>query len=166
MRWLALGVLAGTAVTAAWLARRLLLVVTVSGDSMRPAYRDGDTLLAVRRPALGLRAGRVVVAESPDRDTLTWPARPPTLLIKRVAATAGDTGRVPAGQVELLGDNAAASFDSRQIGFFPAERVIAVVVARLRQGRRGPENPPNSRRQARDTEREETIHGQVDGIAG
>ncbi|MBF8191042.1 S24/S26 family peptidase [Nonomuraea sp. K274] len=147
-----LGALAGTVACvaiAAWQARRHLLIVTVSGDSMRPAYRDGERLLAVRSPAAA-RVGSVVVAESPDRETLTWPERAPAtaepvLLIKRVAATAGDPvphgavtglaadrrGRVPAGRVVLLGDNAAASFDSRQVGYFPADRVVAVVVRRL-----------------------------------
>ncbi|MEV0623447.1 S24/S26 family peptidase [Nonomuraea sp. NPDC050404] len=123
-----------------WLVRRHLLIVTVAGDSMRPAYRDGDRLLAVRRPAVRIRTGRVVVAESPDRDTLTWPPRPSAApLIKRVAALAGEPaptgsgegGRVPAGRVALLGDNAAASFDSRQAGCFPTDRVVAVVIARL-----------------------------------
>jgi signal peptidase I len=31
----------------------------------------------------------------------------------------------------LLGDNPAASFDSRQAGFFPAERLLGAVVRRL-----------------------------------
>ncbi|MER6945856.1 S26 family signal peptidase [Nonomuraea sp. NPDC000554] len=156
MRGLVLGALAGTAAcvaVAVWQARRHLMLVTVRGDSMRPAYRDGQRLLAVRRPAVGVRAGRVVVTESPDRETLTWPERADgraaaTLLIKRVAATAGDhvprgsvaglaagqRGRVPAGQVVLLGDNATVSFDSRQAGYFPADRVVAVVVGRLSGG--------------------------------
>ncbi|TDD23660.1 S26 family signal peptidase [Nonomuraea diastatica] len=134
----------GAAAIVLWGLRRHLLVVTVSGGSMRPAYQDGERLLALRRPGARVRAGRVVVAESPDRETLTWQERDaagsPALLIKRVAATAGEPvppevagghARVPAGRVVLLGDNAAASFDSRQAGCFPADRVVAVVIGRL-----------------------------------
>jgi signal peptidase I len=63
-------------------------------------------------------------------------------LIKRVAAAPGDPvprrtvpalahtadRRVPPGQLVLLGDNAAGSFDSRQLGSFPADRVLGVVI--------------------------------------
>lgn len=63
-------------------------------------------------------------------------------LIKRVAAAPGDPvprptvpalahtadGRVHPGRLVLLGDNAAGSFDSRQLGSFPADRVLGVVI--------------------------------------
>ncbi|MFH0518502.1 signal peptidase I [Streptomyces sp. M41] len=71
-------------------------------------------------------------------------------VIKRVAAVAGDavpTGALPAsvatsdptseappdtvvppGMLILLGDNAAESYDSRHVGYFPATRVLGTVV--------------------------------------
>jgi len=84
----------------------------VAGDSMRPAYAPGDTLLGWRwfRP----RPGRVVVARAAD-------GRP---LIKRIAA-------IGAGTVTLLGDNAAASTDSRTLGPFARTALEAVIIARL-----------------------------------
>jgi signal peptidase I len=38
---------------------------------------------------------------------------------------------VPAGQLVLLGDNRAASTDSRHWGYAPVDRVLGVVVRRL-----------------------------------
>ncbi|MEC4016330.1 S26 family signal peptidase [Streptomyces sp. H27-D2] len=71
-------------------------------------------------------------------------------MIKRVSATPGDpiprhvpqppphramaarahTGaeHVPPGSLVLLGDNAHASLDSRQVGYFPAARILGVVL--------------------------------------
>lgn len=76
---------------------------------MRPALRPGQLVLGYRwgQP----REGQVVVAQS-DR-----------LLIKRVAKLDGD-------RIWLLGDNAQASTDSRQLGWLPLAVVEAVIVAR------------------------------------
>ncbi|WP_262401735.1 S26 family signal peptidase, partial [Actinomadura sp. CNU-125] len=47
-----------------------------------------------------------------------------------VAAAAGVRAGspVPAGRLVVLGDNAAASFDSRDCGYFDADRLLGVVV--------------------------------------
>ena len=119
--------------------RRELVAVTVRGASMEPAYRDGDRVL-VRRG--GGVVGDVVVVEQPSVDG-TWDTSPLTprgrrWMIKRLAAVAGDAVPlgvpggtvVPAGKVVVLGDNRAASLDSRLLGCFPADRVLGVVLHR------------------------------------
>ncbi|MFI0794836.1 S26 family signal peptidase [Micromonospora rubida] len=136
--------------------RRHFVAVTVRGTSMLPAYDDGDRVL-VRRAGTPT-VGQVVVVERP---THGW--RLPPLprgasaaaianriwMIKRVTAVAGDPmpgglpappdgpgGRsVPRDRLVLLGDNRAASVDSRQLGLFPTERVLGAVLS-------GGRNPP------------------------
>lgn len=100
----------------AWL-RRSFQRFEVSGDSMEPAYREGDFLLA-RRLAPGQlpHRGDVVLALDPR-----FPSR---VLLKRVA------GIDLHGQVTLHGDNASASTDSRDFGPVRAEAVIARVIWR------------------------------------
>jgi signal peptidase I len=114
-------------VTCALLARRLV-AVTVRGMSMEPTYRDGDRVLVRRGGAL--TPGQVVVLE----ESGGW-------LIKRVAAVPGDPvprdrvpalaevreDRVPEGKLVLLGDNQDVSMDSREVGYFPVERVLGAV---------------------------------------
>lgn len=131
-------------------ARRRLVVVTVSGTSMTPAFRPGDRVLVLRRWRAGrLRPGMVVVIEG-RRDGAGWD-RPPLSgrrvdgrlwAIKRVAAVPGDEvpdpvraavggrERVPPRSVVVLGD-APQSADSRQWGFCPVDRVLGVVARRL-----------------------------------
>ncbi|MFE5325478.1 S26 family signal peptidase [Embleya sp. NPDC056575] len=140
------------------LQARRLVVVTVRGASMEPAYRDGDRVL-VRRD-LAPSPGQVIVMEHPGTGMVlgsAWygppvgrTARAPAItgrqwLIKRVAAAPGDPvprdrfpalagvleTRVPAGSLVLLGDNEEISFDSRQAGYFPAERVLGTVLRHL-----------------------------------
>ncbi|HET7721452.1 MAG TPA: nickel-type superoxide dismutase maturation protease, partial [Acidimicrobiales bacterium] len=89
-------VAAGVVTAALW---RPVRRVEVVGDSMLPALRPGDRLL-VLRPAWA-RPGDVVAVTDPRLPTRT--------MVKRVAA------RGPEG-VTVLGDNAAASTDSRQLG--------------------------------------------------
>ncbi|MDO3703193.1 S26 family signal peptidase [Micromonospora sp. C28SCA-DRY-2] len=126
-----------------WLRRRFL-VVTVEGRSMEPGHRDGDRVLVDRLRSATVRVGDVVVV---DRDGV--PDRPDRPMIKRVAALPGEPvpvevcafqhwpirTRVPPGQLVLLGDNPAGSLDSRQRGFFPADRLLGVVVRQLRRDR-------------------------------
>ncbi len=87
----------------------------VSGESMLPTLQANDWVLvdehayASRLP----KPGHIVVA--PD------PRQPERLLIKRVAAV--DLH----GYVQIEGDNAAASTDSRDFGRVPANSVIGRV---------------------------------------
>ncbi|MDX3353655.1 S26 family signal peptidase [Streptomyces sp. ME01-24h] len=114
-------------------ARRLLVVVTVSGDSMSPALVDGDVLLVLRR-GLQARRGRVVVVDRPDpRTGWRWAAAPRAeqgkqWYVKRVAAAGGDPvpawaagcpeRSVPPGMLVLLGDH-PGSEDSKRWGYCP-----------------------------------------------
>ncbi|MGA5134617.1 S26 family signal peptidase [Streptomyces olivoreticuli] len=125
---------------------RKLVVVTVRGSSMSPAFQDGDRVLVRRGPPPTV--GQVVVAERPVRGGV-WPGDPVRSaagvrgrqwLIKRVEAVPGDRvpralapmpqERVPPGRLVLLGDNRAVSVDSRELGYFPADRVLGVVLSR------------------------------------
>ncbi|WP_418955713.1 S26 family signal peptidase [Streptomyces tritici] len=150
------------ALACAWLVRRVrrrLVVVTVEGSSMAPTLGDGDVVL-VRRRGLGrLSVGDLVVVESPvppvARPDWTWPDadEPPERrgwMVKRLAALPGQPwpaacadrhGRLPDGMIAVLGDNAAASVDSRQMGAVPGDRVLGVVVRRMATGRRPVTSP-------------------------
>ncbi len=73
--------------------------VEVAGDSMLPTLAPGDRLLVVR-------AGRTRVG---DLVAVTDPRQPARTMVKRVTALG------PRG-VTVLGDNPAASTDSRTLG--------------------------------------------------
>ena len=145
--------LAGSAALA---AREMFALVTVTGDSMWPVLKPGDRVL-VRRARLGrLRPGHVVVLESPGSGGYEgaapggWGARVSgrEWIIKRVSAVPGDPAPadslpaaegpretlVPPGRFVVLGDNAAWSYDSRQIGYIPGERLLGIVVRRILAG--------------------------------
>jgi signal peptidase I len=150
------GLLALAALASALLVMRLrrrMAVVTVDGDSMWPTFAPGDRVLVRRTGADRLRRGQVVVIEQPGEDG-DWhsPLRGHVggrqWVIKRVAAIAGDPRpkaclpataeapevQVPAGKLVLFGDNPLWSYDSRQMGYFPAERLLGVVVRRMTPG--------------------------------
>jgi signal peptidase I len=150
------GLLGLAGVAAALLLVRLrqrAAVVTVDGDSMWPTFESGDRVLVRRIGAGQVRRGQVVVLEQPGKDG-EWssPQRGPIgrrrWVIKRVTAVPGDPrpdaclpttaepteGQVPPGKLVLLGDNPAWSNDSRQMGYFPAERLLGVVVRRIARG--------------------------------
>jgi len=130
--------------------RRQIAVVTVEGDSMWPALAPGDRVIVHRGGTRRLRRGQVVVVEQPGTDG-RWPGArggPPgrrLWAIKRVAALPGDPRPrscppatpdspehlVPPGKLVLLGDNPEWSHDSRQLGYFPVERLLGVVVRQL-----------------------------------
>lgn len=125
--------------------RRSRLRVTVAGESMAPALRPGQVVIARRVAGPGgLRTGDVVVLVKPERPgDWRWPAAGPVSggawLLKRLAALPGDpvppqvadalgvSGAVPEGVAVVLGDNTAASVDSRDFGFVPVDRLIAHV---------------------------------------
>jgi nickel-type superoxide dismutase maturation protease len=87
----------------------------VAGDSMRPALRPGERLLAVAVPTRFLRPGDVVIACDPRA--------PERVLVKRAAAISADG-------VILVGDNPAASTDSRTLGPVPRDLVLGRAVLR------------------------------------
>ena len=108
-----------------WLRRTWPLGrVEVVGDSMLPALAPGDRLLVVR----GGRAERAAVG---DVVAVTDPRTPARTLVKRVAA------RGPEG-VTILGDNPAASTDSRALGPVAAAAIRGRAVYRyFPESRRG-----------------------------
>jgi hypothetical protein len=108
------------------LARRVRHVV-VAGTSMWPTLAPGDRLVALRMPWRPRSGG---LALAPD------PRAPERLLIKRVHAVAGD-------HVDLRGDDAASSTDSRTFGLLPLDAVEACVVIRYHPPERaGPVGSP------------------------
>lgn len=101
---------------------------TVADYSMAPALLPGDRLFVLRWTWIsGLRSGDVVVTHDPTNT--------PSFLVKRLALSS------PGGYV-LLGDNAAASRDSRAFGPVPLHLLIGRVLWRyLPASRRGPLPP-------------------------
>jgi signal peptidase I len=126
--------LAATGVLLAW-ARSRWLVVTVDGISMQPAYAPGDRLLVRRTDLWSIRRGQVVVVAATGLVDVD-------MLVKRVAALPGDpvppdvpvpgvperAPVVPADHFVVLGDNVAASHDSRALGCIPARALVGVVL--------------------------------------
>ncbi|MET8454278.1 S26 family signal peptidase [Streptomyces sp. NPDC005209] len=141
--------LAVTTVSAAAIAttvlRRRYIIVTVIGSSMSPTLVAGDRVLVRRAPLEAIATGRLVVTE-PPREHRWDRVRAHGLLIKRAAAVPGDPlpregapafadlpeERVPEGRIVLLGDNPAASLDSRHCGYFQAEQIVGVVLRPLK----------------------------------
>ena len=88
------------AVAALFVARRRLVLVTVSGASMSPTLRDGDRVLVRRRRLPAVHRGDIVVLEPPHDPRVDYATRSRRLggrpwNIKRVAALPGDP--IPAG---------------------------------------------------------------------
>ena len=102
-----------TAVMAAAIAIVRPRRVRVEGPSMLPTLSEGDRLLVARTRRV--RPGDVVA--------LRLPGGARRVLVKRVH------GRVPDG-VTVLGDNPAASTDSRDFGPVPVGDVLGRVVRR------------------------------------
>ncbi len=111
---------AGAIAALAYLGSRFVTRVEVVGMSMAPALLPGDRLLVLRWPRLVAPwpfAGEVVALRDPRR-----PAR---VLVKRV----GTVDR-HAATVEVLGDDASASTDSRSFGPVPRSLVLGRAVYR------------------------------------
>ncbi|HET9896627.1 MAG TPA: S26 family signal peptidase [Streptosporangiaceae bacterium] len=128
---------------AAW-ARRNLTLITVIGNSMRPAFADGDRLLISRRARYA--AGDVIMFRAPEpvSHSIGW-------LVKRAVAMPGDpvpddlidrvgAGVVPAGQL-LVRSDTLGGVDSRQFGLISASDVMGVVRRRRRFPAGGPAGP-------------------------
>src|ERR1700677_825025 len=86
--------------------------VTVQGYSMMPTYRPGERLTALRRWR-PVHVGDVVVVRDP-REKSRW-------LLKRCVAKSQS-------KLDLRGDNAAGSTDSRDFGLVPSHDVAYIVV--------------------------------------
>ncbi len=87
--------------------------VTVEGNSMAPTYQPGERLTALR-PWRRVRPGDVVVVRDPHI--------PSGWMLKRCVARDGTL-------LDLRGDNAHASTDSRDFGLVPSSAVKYIVVA-------------------------------------
>lgn len=96
------------------LGRRRRLRVT--GESMLPHLPPGQEVLSLapRHDGRPPQIGDVVV--------IRHPGQPETLIVKRIAHM------LPDGDYVLLGDNPAASTDSRNFGPVPADKILGRVV--------------------------------------
>jgi nickel-type superoxide dismutase maturation protease len=90
-------------------------LVEVRGASMEPTLWAGDRLLTVPARPASVRPGRVVVVADPADEG--------HLVVKRVVSA-------EAGRVVVLGDQPAASTDSRTWGPLPRRAVRRIVVRR------------------------------------
>ena len=86
--------------------------VTVEGNSMAPTYQPGERLTALRRWRR-VRPGDVVVVRDLSIPT-GW-------MLKRCVAREGSL-------LDLRGDNAGASTDSRDFGLVPSSAAIYIVI--------------------------------------
>ena len=122
-RWrLATRVAAVTSVLAGAVVLRLVRRVEVLGASMRPTLEPGDRLLVV--------AGRRICPG--DLVALADPRQPARTLVKRVK-------RLDDAGLTVLGDDPAASTDSRSFGPVPRRTVLGRAVYRYApSGRAGP----------------------------
>ncbi|QEY31927.1 nickel-type superoxide dismutase maturation protease [Synechococcus sp. RSCCF101] len=109
----------------------------VEGDSMLPALADGDRVIVRRwspvpsseRRDLEPLVGAIVV--------LQHPLEPGTRLVKRVRSVCG-------AALDVRGDNASASRDSRQFGLVSAAALQGVVEAVLPRRALRAGRPPGS----------------------
>jgi nickel-type superoxide dismutase maturation protease len=108
----------GVVAVAVW---RPVRRVEVAGESMQPALAPGDRLLVVRPTRA--RPGDVVAVADPRQASRT--------MVKRVAGHGADG-------VTVLGDNPAASTDSRALGAVPSSAIRGRAFYRyFPPGRRG-----------------------------
>jgi nickel-type superoxide dismutase maturation protease len=128
---------------AIWVALRRPFRMAVEGESMVPTLRPGDFLIGVRSGPI--RKGALVVVEHPKR--------PGYEMVKRLAGAPGDEiegVRLGPDQFWMVGDNAAASADSRTLGPFDRRAIRGVVRFRYwPPSRFGPLGPSSSTRHRR-----------------
>ena len=97
-------------------------IVQVQGNSMLPAYVDGDRILIKHRTSdlQPIHQGEVVMIE-----------REGELMLKRIVRyeIGGHTGQ---GMVTVEGDNKEESIDSRHWGAVPSRLVKAKVIRKLK----------------------------------
>lgn len=94
-----------------------ILRVSVVGDSMAPTYGNGDWLVVGN--GWPIRLGKTVLARDPRQ--------PSRRIVKRVVELSRQG-------VWLLGDNPAASTDSRVFGWVPFALVSGPILFRYRRG--------------------------------
>lgn len=87
--------------------KKLFLIRRVVGSSMSPQLKEGDMVVAVPMQPM---VGDVVVIKHQGLEK-----------IKRISRLGRD-------KVEVLGDNANASTDSRQFGVLPLDSIVGRVV--------------------------------------
>jgi signal peptidase I len=124
-----------------WWLRRSYVLVHVSGRSMEPTLTNGQRVPARRTGLRRVRHGDVVVLYPPPGTSYGE-----GLLVKRILALPGDPvprarvpmlrdlpgEHIPPDHLVVLGDNPAWSMDSRQLGLFPADRLLGVVLRHRR----------------------------------
>ena len=97
-------------------------LITVSGNSMLPTYKQGDRLLIKHRTSdlQPIHVGEAVMIE-----------REGELMLKRITRyeIGGHTGQ---GMVTVEGDNKEESLDSRHWGAIPSRFVKARVIRKLK----------------------------------
>jgi inner membrane protease subunit 1 len=120
----ALVALAGALIVGGTSMVRMLGRFTVAGDSMRPTLEPGDRLIV--GPLGRLPRDAIVIVIDPRQ--------PERQMAKRIAAVPGETVVVDGveisagpGEVAVIGDNLAASTDSRTFGPVPAGLITARV---------------------------------------
>lgn len=155
--------LAGSALAAFALGRwwrSAIYAVDVAGDSMAPALKAGDWLLVYRGPLPpGLHAyGLVVTARAPEgrlllKRVVGLPGETvqvedgalridgrrldePYAVGETLASPFRNLTRLGPDDYYLLGDNRAASTDSRDVGAFPSDRVEGIASLRYWPPRR------------------------------
>jgi len=130
------------ALAIAYRVRRLYLVVTVVGGSMQPAFASGDRLLVRRTTLDRVRRGAAVVVTLPAPGGPDDPPPNPAheVMVKRAVALPGDAvpdgvkvadALVPPHHLVVIGDNPNGSYDSRYVGYVPAQALLGVVVRRM-----------------------------------
>ncbi|TCU86526.1 hypothetical protein EDF51_10264 [Curtobacterium sp. PhB25] len=127
------GCFGAAAVAFAVLALARYRVYRVYGISMLPALGNGQTVL-VRKTTRGIAVGQLVVFDGDklpyvdcESSSQCFPKEFSGTAVKRVVDIRVQNGGIV---FEVLGDNRAASIDSRNFGVISFERVIGVVVGR------------------------------------